>query len=333
LTAALPRLHRAPLLTSRTPLVSVCIPTFNRSGFIEAAINSALEQTYEPLEVIVVDDASTDDTVERARSYVDSRVRLYVNAQRLGQGGNRNRALALAQGELVKFLDSDDLLEPHCVATMADLFVQSSAVGLVFSRRRIVLEELDAASQTWLADYGDLHMNFAALDRLNDGRALFAQWLAAGLHDNWIGEPSAVMVRQSHLEVTGGFGFHVYQTIDSDLWARLLPHALVGFVDEPLATYRYGEASEHAANRRMQRDWLDRLWTLEGLAADAEVRHAYPEVEVLLGKERRQAWRTTARLGHLRGEQNVPVRPYLRYLWFRMHGIAGLRGCPLRCRT
>jgi glycosyltransferase involved in cell wall biosynthesis len=302
----------------------VSIPTFNRSGFIEAAIRSALEQTYEPLEVIVVDDASTDDTVERVLSYNDSRLRLYVNEHTLGQSGNRNRALALAQGELIKFLDSDDLLEPHCAAAMAELFAEDSAVGLVFGRRRVVLEEPDTEAQTWLARYGDLHTRFATLDRVNDGRVLFAQWLAAGLHGNWIGEPSAVMVRRSHVETTGGFSLRAHQTIDSDLWVRLLPHALVGFVDEPLATYRHGPVSEHVTNSRTRRGWLDRLWTLEALTADAEIRQAYPEVAHLLDKERRQAWRTTARLGRLRGEQNVPVRPYLGYLGFRLRSIAGL---------
>jgi glycosyltransferase involved in cell wall biosynthesis len=304
----------------------VCIPTFNRGEYIEAALTSVLRQTYDPLEIIVVDDASTDDTVDRVTSYDDPRIRLYANAVTLGQSGNRNRALAIARGELIKFLDSDDLLEADCVAKMADLFAGDSGVGLVFSRRRILAEgPVTERYQTWAARYGHLHTNFAAIERLNDGRVLLAQWLRAGLRDNWIGEPSAVMVRRDHLRISGGFGLYQYQTVDSALWVRLLAHALVGFVDEPLVTYRRGHESADVVNSRTRNDWTDLLWTIESLAADAEVRQAYPELKNLLRAERRQAWRTAARLGRVRGEQAVPLGPYFRYLRFRTLTRLGLR--------
>ena len=93
------------------PLVSVCIPTYNRAATACEAVRSALAQTYSDLEV-VVDDASDDETCEPLRALEDPRVVLYRNAQRLGQVGNRNRTIELANGEFVKFLDSDDALEP-----------------------------------------------------------------------------------------------------------------------------------------------------------------------------------------------------------------------------
>jgi glycosyltransferase involved in cell wall biosynthesis len=88
-----PRVYHAPLPAGRPPLVSICIPTFNRGRYIDATLRSALRQTYEPLELVIVDDASTDDTVPRVRSYADSGIRLYVNKRTLGQSANRNRAL------------------------------------------------------------------------------------------------------------------------------------------------------------------------------------------------------------------------------------------------
>ena len=318
MTRSLPALHRAPPLGSRTPLVSVCIPTFDRGRYIEAAVSSAIAQTYERLEIIVIDDASRDDTVELVSACDDSRIRLERNHRRLGQNANRNRALLMARGELIKFLDSDDLLDTRCVAKMVEIFADDPTVGLVSSRRRIAFEGPGTeASEAWLARFGDVHTNFAAIERVNDGRALLAEWLAAGLHDNWIGEPSAVMVRRDHLLASGGFSLYVRQRIDSDLWMRLLARSLVGFVDELLVTYRRGHQSEYVVNSRTRRDWLDRLWSLEGLAADLAIRQGYPELERLLRDERTQAFRTALRLGRLQRGRSVPVGPYLRYLKLR----------------
>jgi glycosyltransferase involved in cell wall biosynthesis len=297
----------------------------NQGAYVDAALRSALEQTYEPLEIVVVDDGSTDDTVARVRAHDDKRIRLYSNPHRLGQSANRNRALALGRGELIKFLDGDDLLGPDCVAKMTQLMLDDPAVGLVFSRWGIAIGASSEVSESWTARYGEVHRHFEALGTLNDGRALLAEWLAGGLGANWIGPPSAVMVRRGHVELSGGFGYYVRQTVDADLWARVFPRALVGFVDEPLATYRWLDGSERDTYSRTGRAWLDLLWTLETIARDRELGDAYPEIDALLRKERRQAHRTAMRLGHVRHGQRVPLRPYTGYVAFRLMGLVGRR--------
>jgi glycosyltransferase involved in cell wall biosynthesis len=305
-------------------LVSVCIPTFNRARFIESALDSALAQTYQPLEVIVVDDASQDDTVERVRAYDDPRIRLWVNRRQVGQSENRNRTIARAHGQLIKFLDSDDELAPDCVERMVELFAQDSAIGLVFARRRISYEGTNPlADQVWRAKYGTLDRGFGVLKRVNDGPALFARCLVAGLRENWIGEPSAVMVRRSHLALSGGFGTRVVLNGDIDLWLRLLSHCLVGFIDADLVVYRRGHDSVTGQSGLRRNHWTDLLWTLEALAGDGELCAIHPELHRLLRAERRQAWRTAARLGHPRGGAAVPLQPYLSYLRFRALSLIG----------
>jgi hypothetical protein len=224
---------------------------------------------------------------------------------------------------MIKFLDADDVLERDCVAKMSRLTVGNPSVGLVFSRRRIVLDGALGDGQAWLVHFAELHRHFQAIRPLNDGRVLFAEWLADGLRTNWIGEPSAVMVSRRHLEVSGGFGRYVRQTVDADLWARLLPHALVGFVDEKLVTYRLAQNSVGATARRTRTGWIDRLWTLETLVRDPELRRAYPEIEDLLRTERRQAYRTAIRSGNVKGGQHVPLVPYRQYLKYRALLAAG----------
>lgn len=317
----LPTLHRARAQGRSAPLVSITITTFNGIEYVESAVSSALAQSYQPLEIVIVDNCSTDGTYERLLAFDDKRIRLSQNARDLGQAGNRNRALALARGQLIKFLDQDDLLEPDCVARMADLFAYDSAVGLVFARRRLSLPADDDDALARSQRIADLQTGLPQLQVVNDGRALLAAWLRAGLLDNWIGEPSTVMVSRTHIARVGGFSPHVRQTIDSDLWVRIMAHALVGFVDAELVTYRYGHESETSRNALSRVSWLDRLWMLEALSRDPELPAAFPEIAALLRAERRQAWRTAAKGWRGADGVRMPARPYREYVRFRLASL------------
>ncbi len=90
------------------PKVSVIIPAYNTEAYIAKAIESALEQTLTDLEVIVVDDGSSDKTLEIAKSFTDQRLKVIANQQNFGVSAARNRALRAAQGEWIAILDSDD---------------------------------------------------------------------------------------------------------------------------------------------------------------------------------------------------------------------------------
>lgn len=109
-------------MTTRTPKVSVLMTAYNREDFIGEAIESVLANVFEDFELIVVDDCSSDGTVDKVRSYVaqDSRVKLHLNAQNLGDYPNRNRAASLASGVYLKYLDSDNLMYRHGLAEMVD---------------------------------------------------------------------------------------------------------------------------------------------------------------------------------------------------------------------
>jgi glycosyltransferase involved in cell wall biosynthesis len=102
------------------PAVSVLMTAYNRERYVAASIESVLAQTFSDFELVVVDDGSTDATVEVARHYArtDSRVRVEVNARNLGDYPNRNHAATFARGTFLKYHDSDDLLYPHCLAAM-----------------------------------------------------------------------------------------------------------------------------------------------------------------------------------------------------------------------
>lgn len=120
------------------PPVTVLVTAYNREKYVADSIESVLAQRFADFELIVVDDASTDRTLEIAREYeaLDSRVRVVSNERNLGDYPNRNRAATLASGTLIKYHDSDDLMYPHCLETMVPpmLAESSAAIGLSLSK-------------------------------------------------------------------------------------------------------------------------------------------------------------------------------------------------------
>ena len=107
--------------------VSVIIPAYNTAQYIQQAIASLLSQTLENLEIVVVDDCSTDNTVEVIQSFDDPRLRLLLNEHNLGAGGARNRALRAATGKWVAVLDSDDWYAPERLSRLVEVAEQKNA--------------------------------------------------------------------------------------------------------------------------------------------------------------------------------------------------------------
>lgn len=126
---------------SQAPTVSVIIPTWNRAGTVTAAIGSALRQTHAPLEVLVCDDGSTDDTEARVRQMSDPRVR-WLPGPRGGQPAiPRNRGIAAARGEWLAFLDSDDEWLPDKLRTQLGVLSKSGRRASYTNAWRIVAGE------------------------------------------------------------------------------------------------------------------------------------------------------------------------------------------------
>lgn len=116
------------------PVVSVLMTAYNREQYIAQAIESVLASSFADFELIIVDDRSTDHTVEVVQRYLsDSRVQLHINDHNLGDYPNRNRAAEYARGDYLKYVDSDDIIYPHGLTVMVDAMATFPYAGLGLS--------------------------------------------------------------------------------------------------------------------------------------------------------------------------------------------------------
>jgi glycosyltransferase involved in cell wall biosynthesis len=264
------------------PRVSICICAFNGAHVLGRALDSILAQTYGDFEVIVVDDASADETARIARNYRDQRVRVVRNEKNLGNARNRSHAVRLSRSGLIKFVDQDDRLAPSCVEEHVRRMA-NSAVGLTFSPCAIVFDgPRSADTEAWWSRWSErARESTSALRELSSGADLVGDLIEGGLHENWIGGPTSVMLRRECLHTAGLFNRRLRQMLDLDLWIRVMAISDVGYIDHDLAVIEIGESNETSSVRATRRDWLDRLWMLEGFMAFPELWARYPDLAAM----------------------------------------------------
>lgn len=211
------------------PLVSVVIPTFNRAGTIQRALDSVVRQTHRPLEIIVVDDASTDDTPRLVdRGFCPVPLTLVALSHNEGAAAARNHGIALAQGDYVAFLDSDDEWQPDKLA-----------------RQLAGLGPETGASYTGIASYGE-DGRLCGLSR-----ATAEGDLRPALYDhNLVGSTSCVMARRDLLQQVGGFNASLRSCQDWDLWLRLAALTRFACVPEPLTWLHIAREGRISTNGR-----------------------------------------------------------------------------------
>lgn len=209
------------------PLVSLCIPAFQAERHLAQTLMSACAQTYECIEIVVLDNASTDRTGEILGAVDDPRVRVERNDAVLPLSQNWNRLISLGRGELVKLLCADDLIHPDAVARQARILAEDPGVALVASRRHFI----DDRGRVLAASKG-----LNGLVGRNPGDAVAARVVRNG--GNPIGEPGGVMFRRADFDAVGGFDATLPFPMDLELWMRLLKGGSMVGLPESLAAFR-----------------------------------------------------------------------------------------------
>jgi teichuronic acid biosynthesis glycosyltransferase TuaG len=207
--------------------VSVIIPAHNAAPFIRESVDSALAQTHRDVEVIVVDDKSTDDTPRILQEYGG---RITVLHQRNGSAAaSRNAGAKIAAGDWLALLDADDVWEP----TKLERQLASATATFSYTNR------------TNFGSRGDVPELQSDVTTMHDGD-IFMPLL---LYGNFI-TSSSVLVRRHIFERLGGFSTALKNAEDWDLWLRIAEHHRVTYCPEPLVRYRFhagGKSRNHRA--------------------------------------------------------------------------------------
>ena len=221
------------------PLASIIIPTYNCAALLPRALESALTQSIGPVEVIVVDDGSTDDTPAVLAGYADRVVP--IRQANAGPSAARNQGLAAARGAFVGFLDGDDAIHPEKLSCQVAALAARPQCGWVYS-------------DCWIEDT-ESGLRVRASERFNyGGRLALEGWLFEALLPGNFIPVHTLLVRRATLEAAGCFDERLRGVEDFDLILRLAALAPAGYVPEPLATYYVRPGSLSSDRTRMDRD-------------------------------------------------------------------------------
>lgn len=203
-----------------SPIVSVVIPTYNRREWLLEAIDSALAQTYSNLEVIVIDDGSTDGTGEALTRYGERIGYLWQENQ--GESAARNRGIEMARGAYIALLDSDDVWETHKLQRQVAVLEAEPEVGLAFCLATMIDQNGEALP--------GLMGTVSAQPELTFANLCLGNFVIAG--------GSTAVVRRDILKKIGGFDIQIQYGEDWDLWLRMILETKFVCIPEPLAKIR-----------------------------------------------------------------------------------------------
>lgn len=229
------------------PLVSVVIPTYNAERYLGAAIESVLGQTATDLEVVVVDDGSTDGTEGVVRSYRD-RVK-YLKQENTGVAVARNRGIAESRATYVAFLDADDTWLPGKLERQLEALKSNGRYRLCYAAHAVVDDDLRPLGV-----------------RHSPRRSTMIEDLI--LLGNVVGSICTVLCERNLFDQAGGFDPGLSQCADWEMWLRLAMLTDFLYLDEPLVTYRQHGTSMSRNIPLYERDsmhLLDKAYQLPGL--------------------------------------------------------------------
>ena len=216
-----------------TPLVTVMMPVFNGEKYIKFAIESILSQTYKDFELLIVNDASTDKTVNIIHTYKDSRVRLIHNSKQLGLSAIRQRGVSEARGSLLAFLDSDDIALSHRLEKQINFLGENAEVAAVGSWVEVIDEKGSRIGRIW---------RHATSAKIIPSILLFRNCFTQ----------SSMMVRKKYL-IEFGYRQDYWAAPDYELWLRMISKYKMANISEVLTYYRaYKESMSYRQEKEIK---------------------------------------------------------------------------------
>lgn len=247
-------------------MFSIVIPLYNKARYIEKAIESVLRQTFQDFELIIVNDGSTDDSLEKAAGFDDNRLKI-IDQTNAGVSTARNNGVKQARFEYVAFLDADDWWDERFLEEMKILITQFPEAGLYGSSYFIVRNGMKTPAQVGVAA---------------DFDAGYIDYFGVYARTFWVPiNCSFVVVKKSVFEQENGFRSHLKFGEDLDLWIRIALTHKVGYVNKHVA---YSNQDAETANRALgtSRHWKKAEHVIFNLDYLAEQETNHPALKALL---------------------------------------------------
>lgn len=278
----------------RHPKVSVIVPNYNHAPYLSRRLESIFDQTYSDLEVLILDDASTDESYEIFRRYYSKpRVRIIVNAMNSGAAFPQwNRGISFARGEYVWIAESDDSADSRFLETLVPLLDENPGLGLAYCQSRIMNQEgVDVGdSLNWTSDLDPKRWK---ADFINHGKDEIRNYL---IYKNTIPNASAVLTRRSVLKELWPLDTSFQLCGDWMHWGVVLLHTDLAYVANALNYWRLGSSNSRRETPGIL-EWNEGQRVIRHFAKEL----GYSEFEtskILKGfEERCQQWVSSADAG------------------------------------
>jgi len=246
-------------------LISVVVPSYNHAPYISQTINSILSQTSAPLELIIVDDGSSDGSRDILKKIDDPRVRINLLEKNVGACAAMNIAVQMTRGDLVAVCNSDDLWEPNKLERQLAVLHRSPHIGAVFTNVSWIDEDGNLVSR-------DRKILWNAFTQPNRSRGQWTNKLV--LQGNCLCHPS-VLIRREAYDRVGYYDNRFRQLPDYDMWLRVLQKYDIFVLDERLVKFRWFANASNASGAtrtNSRRDVNERALIVRNLIAsmDAE---------------------------------------------------------------
>ncbi len=246
-------------LSDKCPKVSVVVPNYNHARYLSRRLDSILNQTFTDFEVIILDDASTDESRDVIAPYLkDHRVVFHPNTKNSGSPFIQwNRGVEMARGEYVWLAESDDLAKPLFLETLVRILDRNPAVGIAYCQSSCIgpNDESLGTLEFWTEDLDPVRWKS---DYVNDGRGECEKYL---VFKNTVPNASAVLFRKAIYQMGGGAPENMRLCGDWLTWVRMLLRANIAYTSKVLNEYRRHPQSVRETTNKVR--FMEETWTVQ----------------------------------------------------------------------
>lgn len=225
------------------PLVTVFIPVYNGEKYIRESLESILYQTYQNLEILIVDDGSTDNTVKIVKSFHDSRIRLLINEENKGIPYTRNRGLAEANGKYLAIMDADDISYPHRIQKQVEFMEKNPEIDVAASYYKMIGGKLNKTFKPKFIKKNELKIDL-----------LFA---------NSVGNPTSMIRMETIKKHNLRYNENYFVSQDYGMWTEISKIGNLVIMPDVLLKYRFGH--ENISKKSEETKWKKRKIIIDSI--------------------------------------------------------------------